>query len=49
MLKDHLINLEKIRVEEIMLTSIDNDDTMDGYDIETLKFMSELINVLSIV
>lgn len=45
LLKDHLINLEKIGVGEIMLTSIDNDGTMDGYDIETLKFASNLINV----
>jgi cyclase len=44
-LEEHLINTEKAGAGEIMLTSIDRDGTMSGYDIETIKYVSELVNI----
>jgi cyclase len=44
-LKEHLLNVEKAGAGEIILTSIDRDGTMTGYDIETIKYASELVNV----
>ncbi len=41
----HLLELQKIGVGEIILTSIDKDGTMDGYDINTLKLATSLLKI----
>ena len=43
--KKYLKDLEESGVGEFIITSIDRDGTMKGYDIETLKIASELVNV----
>ncbi|MCL4386720.1 MAG: AglZ/HisF2 family acetamidino modification protein [Cyanobacteria bacterium] len=37
--------MEKYGAGEILLNSIDNDGTMKGYDIETIKIVSESVNI----
>jgi cyclase len=44
-LEEHLFNVEKAGAGEIILTSIDRDGTMSGYDIETIKYVSKLANI----
>jgi cyclase len=44
-LEEHLLNVEKAGAGEIILTSIDRDGTMTGYDIETVKYVSGLVNI----
>ena len=44
-IEDYLKNLENIGVGEIILTSIDRDGTMTGYDIDTLKKINKFLNI----
>jgi cyclase len=44
-LEEHLINIQNAGAGEIILTSIDRDGTMLGYDIETLKYVSKLSSI----
>jgi len=41
----YLIQLERVGVGEIILTSIDRDGSMSGYDVETIKYASKLLNI----
>ena len=41
--------IEQLGAGEILLTSIDNDGTMNGYDLETTKKISETVNIPVIV
>ena len=43
--EDYLKDLENIGVGEIILTSIDRDGTMTGYDIDTLKKINKFLNI----
>lgn len=43
--KDHLRKMEDLGAGEIILTSIDLDGTMKGYDIETLKLAADMIKI----
>tara|TARA_B100001564_G_scaffold352236_2_gene359322 strand:+ start:9406 stop:10161 length:756 start_codon:yes stop_codon:yes gene_type:complete len=43
--KDHLLELEKIGVGEVIITSIDKDGTLDGYDINTLKLATTMLKI----
>ena len=43
--EDYLKDLENIGVGEIILTSIDRDGTMTGYDIDTLKKVNKFLNI----
>ena len=42
---DHLKKLEQAGVGELMLTSIDRDGTMEGYDKEILKLSTEVLKI----
>ena len=44
-IEGYLKNLENIGVGEIILTSIDRDGTMTGYDIDTLKKINKFLNI----
>ena len=43
--KKHLLELQKIGVGEIIITSIDKDGTMNGYDINTLKIATTALKI----
>lgn len=42
---NHAINVEKLGAGEILLTSIDNDGLMNGYDLEITKNISEVVSI----
>jgi len=42
---EHAINVEKLGAGEILLTSIDNDGSMNGYDLEITKQISEVVSI----
>jgi len=42
---NHAINVEKLGAGEILLTSIDNDGAMNGYDLEITKEISEVVSI----
>ena len=44
-LKDHLSKIEKLKVGEIFINSIDNDGMMNGYDLDLIKFVSSKISI----
>jgi len=44
-LEDWVLELEKRGAGEIMLTSIDTDGTKEGYDVEMIKVVRELVNI----
>ena len=43
--QEYLINLEKAGAGEILLTSIDRDGVMEGFDIETIKKACSLVSI----
>ena len=44
-LEDYIKKIEDIGAGEIILTSIDRDGTMKGYDFETISYVSKVINL----
>ncbi len=44
-LLDHLKEMEKVGAGEIFLNSIDRDGTMEGYDIEMIKRVTEAVSI----
>jgi cyclase len=42
---DLAMEVEKMGAGEILLTSIDKDGTMEGYDLELIKFVSDVVNI----
>ena len=42
---DHAINMEKFGAGEILLTSIENDGTMKGYDIEITRKVANAVSI----
>ncbi len=48
-IEQHLSNIQKLGVGEIILNSIDNDGTGFGYDTETISLISPLIDVPLII
>ena len=42
---EYAIEMEKMGAGEIFLNSIDRDGTMEGYDLELIKMVSEAINI----
>ena len=41
----HAIKVEKLGAGEILLTSIENDGTMNGYDLEITKKIAEVVSI----
>jgi cyclase len=41
----HIRNLEKMGAGELFINSIDRDGTMSGYDLELVKYISELVKI----
>ncbi|PIN69085.1 imidazole glycerol phosphate synthase subunit HisF [Candidatus Woesearchaeota archaeon CG11_big_fil_rev_8_21_14_0_20_43_8] len=41
----HAIDMEKMGAGEIMITSVDNDGKMEGYDLELVKMVSDAVSV----
>ena len=44
-----MISVQKLGAGEILLTSIDNDGTMQGYDLDIIKIASNIISIPIII